>query len=260
VPHPAIRLERSGDVATLVIDRAEKRNSLTTEMWDAIPEACAEADADRSVKLLVVRGAAEAFCSGADVSEYRARLGEPGWEERSQTSVSAAFAALRGMAKPTVAAIRGPCIGGGVGIALACDLRLADPSARLAVPPARLGIVYPFVETKNLVDLVGPSRAKRLLFTAETVDALEALAMGLLDEVVAADAFEDRLVELTARICSVSQQTVRAAKRVIALVLAGQTEESPETRALAAAALAGEDHAEGVRAFADKREPVFDFR
>jgi enoyl-CoA hydratase/carnithine racemase len=260
VPHPAIRLERSGDVATLVIDRAEKRNSLTTEMWDAIPEACAEADADRAVKVMVVCGSSGVFCSGADVAEYQARLGRPGWEEESHRAATSAFDAIRGMAKPTVAAVRGACMGGGVGIALACDLRLADPSARFAVPPARLGIVYPFSETKNLVDLVGPARAKRLLFTAEPFDALEALAMGLVDEVVAAEELDGRVAELAARICSVSQQTVRAAKRVIALVLAGQTEESAETRALAAAALAGPDHAEGVQAFVEKREPAFDFR
>ncbi len=257
----SLLLERDGDVATLVINRPDKRNAITDAMWERIPSLTAEVDADPSVKVLVVRGSIpEAFCAGADIQEYRERVGDPEWGDRSRRTVGAALDAIRTTGKPTIAAIRGVCVGGGVGIALGCDLRLADATATFSIPPARLGLVYPFADTRELVSLVGPSQAKRLLMTARTFDAEEAAAIGFIDELTGPDELMDSVMALATEIASRSQYSVRAMKRTIQLVQSGQTEESEETWRLSGEALQGADHAEGIQAFLEKRPPRFTYR
>jgi enoyl-CoA hydratase/carnithine racemase len=254
-------IEKAGDIATLIIDRPAKRNAVTDAMWVALPDMLSGFDADPQIKVLVVTGSGDAaFCAGADIEEYRVRLGDRAWAERSRLSVGAGLEAVRAMAKPTIAAIRGACVGGGVALALACDMRIAEPGARFCVPPARLGLVYPFPDTKTLVDLVGPARAKSLLFTARTLGADEALRIGVVDEVVPAPLLAARVDELAGQIAAASQFSVRAAKRMINLIQAGLTAESAETWSLSSEALAGEDHAEGVTAFLQKRPARFTFR
>lgn len=254
-------LESAGEIATLTIDRPAKRNAINKAMWAAMPDMMASIDADPRIKVLVVTGRGDAaFCAGADIQEYRAGLGDRIWAEASGQSVSTALEAVRTMNKPTIAAIRGACVGGGVALALACDLRMAEPGASFCIPPARLGLVYPFQDTKTLVDLVGPARAKSLLFTARTLKAGEALRIGVVDELVPAAELVARADELARQIAAVSQFSVRAAKRVISLIQQGLTAESAETSSLSSAALAGKDHAEGVTAFLEKRPARFTFR
>ncbi len=245
-------------VAELVINRPDKRNAMTDEMWERLPVLIAEVDADPSISVLVVRGSTpEAFCAGADIAEYRARVGDREWADRSRITVGAALDAVRSMAKPSVAAIGGICVGGGVGIALACDLRIADHTATFAIPPARLGLVYPFPDTRDLVLLIGPSRAKRLLYTGCRFDATEALRIGFVDEL--AETVVDQAHRLADEIASSSQYSVRAMKRTIGLVVGGQFQESEETWRLAGDAMAGEDHAEGIQAFLERRSPRFTY-
>ncbi|MDH3308337.1 MAG: enoyl-CoA hydratase-related protein [Acidimicrobiia bacterium] len=134
----SLLLERDGDTATLVINRPDKRNAITDAMWERIPTLAAEVDTDPSVNVLVTRGSIpEALCAGADIQEYRERVGDPEWGERSRITVGAALDAIRHMGKPTIAAIRGVYVGGGVGIALGCDLRVADTTASFSIPLAR---------------------------------------------------------------------------------------------------------------------------
>jgi enoyl-CoA hydratase/carnithine racemase len=257
----SLLLEHDGDTATLVINRPEKRNAITEAMWERIPNLAASIDADPSVKVLVIRGSIPAaFCAGADIQEYRERIGDLEWGARSLITVGAALDAIRTMAKPTIAAIRGVCVGGGVGIALGCDLRLADTTATFAIPPARLGLVYPFADTRELVSLVGPSHAKRLLMTARTFGAEEAAAIGFIDQLTEPDDLTDAVAALADEIGTCSQYSVRAMKRTINLIQAGQTEESEETWRLCGEALRGADHAEGIQAFLEKRPPRFTYR
>lgn len=254
-------LKRTGEVAWLIIDRQEKRNAITDAMWTAIPALIAEVGADPAVKILVLTGAGDAaFSAGADINEYRTRVGDPDWGRLSQQTVANASEAVRTMAKPTIAAIRGTCVGGGVVLALSCDLRVADQAATFAIPPARLGLVFPFGDTKALVELVGPSRAKSLLFTTRTLRADEALQIGFVDEVVPGEKLESRVQELAGEIASQSQYSVRASKRIIDLINDGLTEENDEVLELIAESLKLEDHAEGVAAFLDRRPPSFTFR
>jgi len=254
-------VSRSGDVATLVINRPRKKNCITDAMWGQIPELVAAVDADPQAKVLVIRGStADAFSAGADVNEYRRHIGDPERGDRSRELVSGALVAVREMAKPAISAIRGACFGGGVALALASDFRMADTTAYFSVSPARMGMVYTFPGTVELVRLVGGSEAKRLLYTGEVFDATEAERIGLLDRLVEPEQLDGEVDELSAKVASVSQFSVRATKRIIHLIEDGLTEENEETVGLAVRALEGEDHVEGLTAFFDRRSPQFRYR
>jgi enoyl-CoA hydratase/carnithine racemase len=153
--------------------------------------------------------------------------------------------------------IRGACTGGGCGLALCCDLRLATPDAFFAIPPARLGLAYSLADTKRLYDLVGPSRAKEILFTARRVDAAEALALGLVNEIVAADRLDAHAQALATRICANAGNSVRAAKTVVNMISAGTATETTASRRHYDESFGSAEFLEGARAFLEKREPRF---
>ena len=251
----------SGEVATLVINRPRKKNSMTDAMWRRIPELVESVDADTRVKVMVIRGStADAFCAGADLHEYRIRMGDPAWSRSSRRCITEALTAIREMAKPTISAIRGACFGGGAAIALASDFRLADTTSYFSVSPARIGLVYLFPATVQLVRTVGVSVAKRLLYTGDVFDAGEAERMGFLDLLVPPDELDEAVDDLCHRIGRYSQFSVRATKRICHLIEEGLTEENEEAARIAIEALEGEDHLEGVTAFYEHRPPDFRFR
>lgn len=255
---PGLRLESDGGVAHLLLDRAEKANALTQQMWDAIPGFAAEAAAS-GARVLVLRSVTpKVFSAGADVAEYRANAGSVEWGLANHRRVSAATDALHRCPLATVAAIAGPCAGGGVGLITACDLRIATEDAVFAVPPAKLGLIYPQADTARLVDLVGPSAAKLLLLTATRVDAAWALRVGLLDEVAPTGSLNAAVTAMTDRISAGAPVSIRGMKQTIDLVLAGQRDENDRTRELLAEALAHPDHAEGTAAFLERRPPRFE--
>ena len=256
-----LRVSKAGDVATLVINRPRKKNSITDSMWRRIPGLLAEIDADPEVLVLVIRGSTpDAFCAGADINEYRDRVGDPEWGDRSRLRVAEALVALRNMAKPSISVIRGACYGGGVAIALATDFRLADTTAYFSVSPARMGMVYTFPGTVELVRTVGAVAAKRLLYTGDVFGAAEAARIGLVDPLVDPERLEGEVDDLCSRIIAASQFSVRATKRIIHLIEDGLAVESEEAARLVVEALEGEDHVEGVAAFLERRPPRFTFR
>jgi enoyl-CoA hydratase/carnithine racemase len=161
------------------------------------------------------------------------------------------------LAIPTIAVIRGACTGGGCGLALACDLRLAADDSFFAIPPARLGLVYALDDTRRLVDLVGPARAKEILFTGRRIAAREALDLGLVNEVVPAADLEARALELAAVIAGNAGNSIAAAKHVVNLIMDGTRAETPATRAMFDEAFNSAEFAEGARAFLEKRAPRF---
>ena len=171
-----VRIEREGALAWLVFDHPERRNAITTAMWQALPGAVAELDADPTVRVVVLRGAGDvAFVSGADISEFeRARTGADAAAEYDRTTARA-FDALAGLGKPLLAMIHGFCIGGGMATALGADLRYAADDAVFAIPAARLGLGYHMAGLEALAPLVGPAAAKEILFTARRYDAASAL-------------------------------------------------------------------------------------
>ena len=252
-----LQLLLDGSTAHLVLDRPDKANALTQEMWEAIPRFVAAAERTKA-RVLVLRSASErVFSAGADVAEYRANAGSTEWGLANHRRVTGATDALHHCSLATIAAIAGPCAGGGVGLITACDLRIAADTAVFAIPPAKLGLVYPQADTARLVDLIGPSAAKRLLLTAARLDAAWALRVGLLDDLVPAEDLESGVAGLSEQISGGAPVSIRAMKRTIDLALRGQREENDTTRALLTETLSHPDHAEGTAAFLERRAPVF---
>ncbi|MFE3557499.1 enoyl-CoA hydratase/isomerase family protein [Streptomyces sp. NPDC059193] len=232
-------------VATVVISHPAKRNAMTAAMWRALPELLPELAADPAVRVLVLTGAGATFCAGADISS----LTGDGEEDPQALSVMAEEA-LAAFPKPTLAAVRGFCVGGGSQLAAACDLRFAEEGASFGVTPAKLGIVYPASSTRRLARLVGPAAAKYLLFSAELIDAERALRTGFLDELLPAGQLDKRVAEFARVLVSRSQLTQAAAKEFAD----GRTDRDAHWAAQAAAS---GDTAEGVAAFLERRAPVF---
>jgi enoyl-CoA hydratase/carnithine racemase len=251
-----LAVSRDAHVATLTIDRPEKRNALTAAMWAALPGVLEGLATDPAVRALVVTGRGPTFCAGADISDLLSGRdpADPMAEVRRDNL--AAQAALRTFPKPTIAMIRGHCIGGGVEIAGSCDLRFADPTGMFGVTPAKVGIVYTPSSTKALIDLVGPSMTKYLLFSGELVDAPTALRSGLVDRVVPAEELEPEVRRLADVLAGRSALTQRATKEVVAALTSGADGEAEAARWYPETIAAGE-LAEGVAAFAERRPPRF---
>lgn len=252
-------LSRSGAVATLTLNRPERHNAITLDMFRALPTVLAELDADDAIKVVVLRGAGRrAFASGADIAEFEEVRGDAASARVYNDDVAVAEQALRDLTKPTIAMIHGYCIGGGCGLALAADLRFGDTRTRMAITPAKLGLVYSLDSTRRLVDLVGPSRAKWILMSGEQMDAHEAHRLGLLDDLQPAESLEGHTYDFARLLTTRAQYSVRAAKQIVNRIVAGQIAEDEFTTDLRNSSFDTADYAEGVRAFLDKREPHFD--
>lgn len=251
-------IRHDGDIAELVLNRPDKRNAFTEAMWADLP-AILDTLAERC-RVLVVRGAGDHFASGADISEFEAVYSTRERGEAYSASIARALDALAAFAHPTIAMIRGACVGGGCGLALACDLRFADTSARVAITPAKMGLLYPFNDTKRLVDTVGGAMAKDMLFSARVLEAGEAKAAGLVDRCFEPDALEAETRAYCTRLLDMSPFSATYTKTMIARVLDGQDHDNEETRTWFANAFTGADFQEGYRAFLDKRPPDFSSR
>ena len=247
-----LRLERDGAIARLLFDRADKRNAMTQEMWAALPALVEEAMADDSIAVLILTSATPGlFCAGADIGEFATHSANEDWRIANQSAIRASHAALAHASKPVIAAIDGDCIGGGCGLAMACDIRVAAPTARLGITPAKLGIVYSLFDTKLLVDLVGPGQAKRLLYTAALIDAAEALSIGLIEEIA-----EDPMARATAvaqTIAANAQHSVLSTKNMIRRIVDGQTDDDPETLMMFRDAFTRPEFTARVEAFRTRR-------
>ena len=250
----SLTLTIDGPVARLIIDRAERRNAFTNAMWAMVPGLVAQAMADPAVRVLIVQARDPGvFCAGADIAEF-GRAAATG-TANNQNVVRAAQLSIARAPKPVIALVEGDCVGGGCGLAIACDIRVASPAARFGITPAKLGIVYSLHDTKLLVDLVGPGQAKRILYTAGLIDAAEARRIGLV-EIVADDA-RAHADELAATIAANSAHSIAGSKTIIRRILDGQADDDAATLAMFAEAFDRPDFAEGVAAFQGKRRPVF---
>jgi enoyl-CoA hydratase/carnithine racemase len=251
-----LRLSVAGRIATLTIDRPARRNAMSYEMWSALPGLMAEVAALAEVRVLVVRGT-EHFSAGADISEFATLRNGPDGASRYSAAVHAGERAIATLPLPTIAAITGFCIGGGCEIALACDIRLAADDARFGITPAKLGIVYNFTSTRQLVAAVGPAWAKQILFSGDLIDAATALRIGLVNESHPVAALDQRVAELADHIASRARVSVHGAKQIINRITAGQTDEDDDVQMLYDNAVSSPDYAEGVAAFLAKRNPSF---
>lgn len=253
-----VRAEREGHVGTLIIDNPERRNAMTADMYGAVRAAVDELLSDPTLRVVVLRGSGDvAFGAGSDISEFPTR--RMGADAAVFDAVEHdAWDAIEQIPLPVIAAIHGPCMGGGIAMALQCDVRIAADDATFAVPPARLGLAYPPQALARLVGLVGPSNAKFLLYSAKVVDADEALRMGLVQEVVpksTLDAHVNGLCEQVTRLAPLSHRATKLS--VDAFTHPHLTEAASSARR---ACYDSADYREGVQAFLDKRHPVFEGR
>jgi enoyl-CoA hydratase len=255
---PSLTARKDGAIAWLTASNASRMNAWTIEMWRALPSLVAEAAADEAIRVVVVRGeGTRAFSAGADISEFEsARTGAAA--SKYDALNDAAFNALIGCPKPTIAMIHGFCLGGGLGLALCCDLRIADDQSQFAIPATRLGIGYNARWVRPLLNAVPPSAAKELLFTGRRFRSAEAEAMGLVNRLTPAGDLETVVRALANEIAANAPLSVAAAKLVIdELVRHPEQPDSDRMDRAVAACFASEDYAEGRRAFLEKRRPEF---
>ena len=258
VANPTLRYAKDGAIAWITAENPARMNALTAAMWKAIPDAIAQAVADPDVRVVVLRGAGEkAFSAGADISEFEnSRTGDAA--KTYDILNDAAFNALIGCLKPTIAMIHGFCLGGGLGLSLCCDIRIADDASQFAIPAAKLGIGYNARWVRPVLAAVPAARAKELLYTGRRFRSADAEAMGLVSQLVPAAELEATVRALALEIAANAPLSVAAAKRIVDEI--SRHPEHPDMAALDAAVAAcfeSEDYAEGRRAFLEKRKPEF---
>ena len=249
-----LRLIVEPPLARIVLDRPERRNAMSAAMWRDLAQLCGEVEARADVEAVIVEGAGGHFCSGADIAEFDEVFADAGAARLYLGAIERAMEALNRLERPTLAKIEGSAVGGGLAIALACDLRFAAEDAYLAVPPAKLGLLYGPVETRLLVETIGPAAAKDLLFSARVVEPQEALRLGLINRCLPASALAEAARAQAKAWSGLSQASIRGAKKAVRAVLAA---EFADLRALVEAAALGADFREGRAAFKAKRPPQF---
>jgi enoyl-CoA hydratase len=254
-----LKARKDGAIGWMIFDNPERRNAISSDMWRAIPNVLAAFEADPEVRLIVFTGAGDkAFVSGADISQFERERGNHEANQVYSANSAAATRAMERLTKPSLAMIRGFCMGGGMVIALTCDLRIATDDAQFGIPAARLGLGYGFDGVQRLVEVVGPTHASEILFTARQFDAAEALAMGLINRVTSRRELENAVRWYAAMIGDNAPLTLRAAKLAIKQTLKDpQHRKLDEVNAAVAACFDSEDYAEGRRAFVEKRKPQF---
>jgi enoyl-CoA hydratase/carnithine racemase len=252
-------VKRDGRVAWIVFSNVAKHNAVTYDMWRALPPALRELDADRDVRVIIVTGAGDkAFVSGADISQFASHRGSESARAAYNQAVEEGYRAMAAPLTPTIAAIRGICYGGGLGLALACHMRICADDARFCIPAARVGLGYTYVGIKRLVAVVGPANAAEIMATARVFSGAEALRMGAVNRVVAASALDAVVAEAADQIAAGAPLTVRAAMKAIDESLKCSPERDlAAVDAMVQACYASEDYLEGQRAFAEKRKPDF---
>jgi enoyl-CoA hydratase/carnithine racemase len=252
-----VLLRIEADVARISLNRPAKRHAMTRAMWRAIADRVARAEAAPAARVMLLDSVGEHFCAGADLSELAASEGDPDASRAAARDIQRALDAIAGSRLPSIALIRGACVGGGCSLALACDLRLAAASARFAITPARLGLVYNHPQTAALVARVGPGRARDLLFTGRTLTASEALAIGLIEHLWPDRSFAAEAQAYVDLIRAASPASIRATRVILGAIESGAVTETADTRAAFETAFNGADFAEGFRAFVEKRRPRF---
>jgi len=251
--------EKDGAVGHLIFNNPARHNAVSLEMWEGVARIIDDFERDDAIRVIVVSGAGgRAFVSGADISEFK--------ERRASEEAAAAYSKisegarmrLQETLKPTIAMIRGYCIGGGVGTALACDMRIAAEGSKFGVPAAKLGLGYAYDGIKKLVDLVGPACAREIFFTARQFGAEEALRMGLVNQVVPGEELESYVKNYCDMIAANAPLTVRSAKVAIREALRDESaRDLALCKRLVDECFASQDYAEGRTAFMEKRKPAF---
>ena len=250
----------SDRVATVQFTRPERRNAITFEMWDAFGRIFPALAEDASVDAVVVRGTPGGpFSAGADISEFATLRADVEGASRYSSAVERGGDAIIGFPRPTIAMIEGYAVGGGAEVALACDLRLCDTTARFAITPAKLGLVYSLPSTRRLVEIVGPAWARWILFTGEQFGADRAADLGMVHEVLPPGALERAAYGLAHRVSELARVSIEGAKALIRIASEAGGPDAPpvDAAAICSASVLSEEYREGVSAFLAKRAPQF---
>ena len=248
-----------GQVLNIRFNNPARHNALSLDMWEAVPALLDKAAKDDEVRVVVFSGEGEkAFVSGADISQFEDMRAAKEAVKKYEALAESCLEGIYEFAKPTIACIRGYCIGGGVNVAIACDLRVASTNSTFSIPATRLGLGYRFSAMRNLTNLVGPGNAKDIFFTGRRFDATEAQRMGLVNRIAPPEGLEALLAEYTSAICTGAPLTIKAGKRIIREVLELDSDFDTEMcRRLILDCFESEDYIEGRRAFMEKRKPAF---
>ena len=255
---PFMIAEIEDSIGWMTFNNPDRHNAVKVEMWEAIPQILDQFEADSAVKVVVLKGSGEkAFISGADISEFEQVRSSKAATKHYEDIADTATDRLYSCSKPTIAMIRGYCIGGGAGIAVSCDLRIATEASKFGIPAAKLGVGYRHGGIQKLVSLVGPSAAKDIFFTARQIPASEALVMGLINKMVPNDELEAAVEEYCQSICTNAPLTITAVKQIIEQISKPGILDQDLCEQLVENCFNSEDYIEGRRAFMEKRKPVF---
>jgi len=260
LPTDKIRARVEAASGHVIFNNPERYNAVSLEMWDAVELALTAFSEDDQVRVVILSGeGGKAFVSGADISKFEKERGSKEATSHYNARLKIVYNIIENYPKPTIAMIDGHCIGGGLNLAACTDFRIASAKSRFAMPAAKLALGYPFDAIRRLVNSVGAAAAKKLMFTAKSIDAEEALRLGLVQEVVSEDALADRVTALAGNIADNAPLTIRAMKYIATQVM----QADPAARDLArcdelvAACFDSDDYVEGRQAFMEKRKPQF---
>jgi enoyl-CoA hydratase/carnithine racemase len=250
---------KEGGVGIVTFNNPERHNAVSLDMWEATTEILNGFAADNDVRVVVLTGAGgKAFVSGADISKFGSERSTIEAVRAYNSKTDATYASIADFPKPTIAMIRGYCIGGGLGLATCCDLRIASDNSRFAVPAAKLGLGYGYTGLKRLVDIVGPSFAKEIFYTARQFDAEDARVMGLVNRVVPAAELETYVKSITDMISANAPLTIKAVKYTVGEIMKDESKKNLARSAeLVEQCFASKDYTEGRTAFMEKRKPAF---
>ncbi|WP_199225015.1 enoyl-CoA hydratase [Limnohabitans sp. 2KL-51] len=251
--------EKDGPIGWITFNNPERRNAVSLAMWEALADIVRDFESDKAIRVIVLKGAGDrAFVSGADISEFEEKRSSPETTRTYNEASGKATVALKHVGKPTIAMIRGFCIGGGVSVALSCDMRIASEGAKFGVPAAKLGLGYEAEGVRKLMDVVGPSFAKEIFFTARQFTAQEAVAMGLVNRLVPDGQLETYVRDYAGTIAANAPLTVASIKTIVGEVT---KDESARDMVLCQQVVDrcfnSEDYVEGRSAFMAKRKPIF---
>jgi enoyl-CoA hydratase len=250
---------KEGAVGYVIFNNPERHNAVSLDMWEAASRLLDDFCNDKNIRVVVLTGAGgKAFVSGADISKFENERSDEKAVGRYNKAVDQAYAAVCEFPKPTIAMIRGYCLGGGVGLAVCCDLRICSDNSRFAVPAAKLGLGYGYTGIKRLSGIVGPAFTKEIFFSARQFDAAEAQAMGLVNRVVPTGELEAYVRDYAAMIAANAPLTVDSIKYIVGEVMKNESERDiARCTELVNQCFASNDYVEGRKAFMGKRKPAF---